>query len=499
MSTCFYQSLSLVDRLYIRTLLNRNISKFVSDTTKIHERKLFKLGIHQPKFMSPDNVIFNYSNYVLSSKEKFLLSLGLDFCLPNFKPNFSKFFLPFEVFFSKIRQLPSHINLEAAQQSIQNIAQKAFSSCKTTNWFPFFKREDFLILKNLAQKKDIIVCRPDKGRGVVLMNREDYNNKMNTILSDSSKFSKIGPPQFSTIFKIEDRINRTIKQLKDDGALSDQAYQSLYSSGSSFSILYGLPKVHKDEVPLRPILAAYNSPNFALAKYLVPLLSALTTNCYSLSNSSKFVPEILSQNSNSFMVSYDVQSLFTNVPLKETINIILDKLFPSPTTLFNGFNVQNFKKLLELAVIDTHFMFNGEVFKQKDGMAMGSPLGPTFANIFMCYLEERFLNDCPVSFRPSFYKRYVDDTFLLFREKRHASLFLDFINSIHPNIKFTMDTECNNQLSFLDIMVSRFDGKYVTGIFRKKTFTGLGLNYFSYCPTFFKLSCSKHTHYALMG
>ena len=66
-----------------------------------------------------------------------------------------------------------------------------------------------------------------------------------------------------------------------------------------------------------------------------------------------------------------------------------------------------------------------------------------------------------------------------------------YINSIHPNIKFTMDTECNNKLSFLDIMVSRFEGKYVTGIFRKKTFTGLGMNYFSYCPTFFKLNSCK--------
>ena len=117
-----------------------------------------------------------------------------------------------------------------------------------------------------------------------------------------------------------------------------------------------------------------------------------------MSNSSKFIPEILQQNSNSFMVSFDVQSLFTNVPLEETINIILDKLFPTQTTLFNGFNVQSFRKLLELAVIDTHFIFNGEIFKQTDGMAMGSPLGPTFANIFMFFrgaISAQFLSNHP--------------------------------------------------------------------------------------------------------
>ena len=81
-------------------------------------------------------------------------------------------------------------------------------------------------------------------------------------------------------------------------------------------------------------------------------------------------------------------SLFTNVPTLETINIILNKLFPNPLSMFHGFSKDNFRKMLELSVIDTHFIFDGKVYKQIDGMAMGSPLGPTFANIFMSNLEE---------------------------------------------------------------------------------------------------------------
>ena len=86
------------------------------------------------------------------------------------------------------------------------------------------------------------------------------------------------------------------------------------------------------------------------------------------------------------MVSYDVESLFTNVPVLETVNIILDKIFIEPDSLFQGFNKENFKKLLDLAVQDTFFVFNGELYKQTDGMAMGSPLGPIFANVFMSSL-----------------------------------------------------------------------------------------------------------------
>ena len=83
---------------------------------------------------------------------------------------------------------------------------------------------------------------------------------------------------------------------------------------------------------------------------------------------------------------------------------------------------------------------------------MGSPLGPTFANIFMCYLEKLILDQYLLSFKPICYQSYVDDTFVLFKEKCHAQMFLDFINSFHRNIKFTMDVESDGQLPFLDIL-----------------------------------------------
>ena len=122
---------------------------------------------------------------------------------------------------------------------------------------------------------------------------------------------------------------------------------------------------------------------------------------------------------------------------------------------------------------------------------MGSPLGPTFANIFMCHLEEKFLAECPILFKPVYYKRYVDDTFSLFYQHDHAQLFLDFMNTYHPNIKFTMDMENENKISFLDIDISKTVNGFSTGVFRKPTFTGLGLNFLSYCPLNFKINSCK--------
>jgi len=113
------------------------------------------------------------------------------------------------------------------------------------------------------------------------------------------------------------------------------------------------------------------------------------------------------------MASFDVTNLFTNLPLVETIAIITDSLF-NHSTHINGLNKLQFRNLLEIATKDIAIFFNGEFYKQIDGVAMGSPLGPTPANIYMCFHEKRWLTNCPPDFRPSHYYRYVD-TFLLFK------------------------------------------------------------------------------------
>ena len=286
--------------------------------------------------------------------------------------------------------------------------------------------------------------------------------------------------------------------MKDSSTISDNTYHSLYSTGGSYGTLYGLPKIHKEGLPMRPILTSYETPNYKLAKYLVPLLEPLTKNDYHLLNSLHFKEAILPQDSDLIMISLDVVSLFTNVPVEETIEIIINKIFTEPNATFHNFSKADFRKLLELDVLDTPFIFNSFAFKQIDGMAMGSPLGPTFANIFMSAFEEKLLDSCPLSFYPLFYRRYVDDTFALFRNADAASAFLEFANDKHQNIKFTIEHEQNNKLPFLDIFISRENDHFNTSVFRKSTFNGLGSNFYSSCSKKFKLnSLSTLLHRAI--
>ena len=97
---------------------------------------------------------------------------------------------------------------------------------------------------------------------------------------------------------------------------------------------------------------------------------------------------------------------------------------------FHEFTPQLFKELLQLTM-DSVFIFNGTTYLQHDGLPMGGPASPPLASSFLCYHEKRWINDCPPSFKPVLYKRYVDDTFLLFKSHADVEAFSNYLNSRH--------------------------------------------------------------------
>ena len=122
---------------------------------------------------------------------------------------------------------------------------------------------------------------------------------------------------------------------------------------------------------------------------------------------------------------------------------------------------------------------------------MGLPLGPTFANAFLCHHEVTWLNDCPQEFKPIYYRRYIDDCFLIFRRKEHSTLFLNYMNSRHTNMKFTLETETNKSIPFLDVRVNKNGNTFSTSVYRKPTSTGLGFNFLSFTDKIFKMNSIK--------
>ena len=149
--------------------------------------------------------------------------------------------------------------------------------------------------------------------------------------------------------------------------------------------MHGLPKTHKENIPLRPILSLIGSSQHELAKWLaeilVPVLKLYSSHC--VKDSFTFANSI--QNCNlepgkSFLCSFGISSLFINVPLDETIGICADALYQGHLDCL-PFSEDTFRELMLIATRGVEFSFSNQMYKQLDGVAMGSPLGPALLNI----------------------------------------------------------------------------------------------------------------------
>ena len=473
------QELSFTDLITFMKFVSSTNEKLVA-RKKAQNAKSLKSLISRRFGTLSKRHITNLSSYKLDEDEEFTLSLGLNFSLPPVKVNREEVFTSFEMFYNHIRK---HKPVDKYHEKTfkANLISHAHSYSVNTKDHEFeldAKSIRKSVLK-LKKNKDIIITKPDKGSGTVILNRSDYVTKMLEILSDASKFEHLGPVStHDKTAKQEKDLMTFLSQLRESRELSEHNFKAVWPIGSQRPRLYGLPKTHKQGIPLRPILSLVGSAQHKLAKFLNFMLQPVTEKYskFTIKDSFTFAEEIKKTPADdTYMVSFDVKSLFTNVPLAETINICAQVLFKENNNL--TITKSNFVSLMTMATSAIQFSFNNEMYCQTDGVAMGSPLGPTLANIIMGHLECEYFK---CNQRPISYFRYVDDCFILFRNKDECEkMFADF-NNLHPSIKFTLESEENNKLPFLDILVERNNGEFLTSIYRKSTFTGQYINYHSF-------------------
>ena len=210
---------------------------------------------------------------------------------------------------------------ETFKDKLRNLAKSTFTRYKKHKPKGILSDDEEKAMISLSKDKSIVISRPDKGNGVVLMDKSSYISKVNLILTDATKFEKVEKNKdnpIKIVFSLEDKIRRFLQKtfkLVDSNGKRGPTYEFLYPSGTNLGILYGLPKVHKANWPIRPILSAVNTPNYLLAKYLVPNLTPLTKNDFTVHSSFEFAKEIVEINARGLhMASFDVTSLFTNIP-----------------------------------------------------------------------------------------------------------------------------------------------------------------------------------------
>ena len=175
--------------------------------------------------------------------------------------------------------------------------------------------------------------------------------------------------------------------------------------------------------------------------------------------------------------------MFTNIPLSVAIKLAVGLIKISQSDL--NISEKDLASWFSFATCETHFLFKEKFYDQIDGVAMGSPLAPVFANLFMGHYEKEWLTNYD-GVSPSYYTRYVDDIFLVFNSNDEAKRYFSYLNSRHPNIKFTMKTEVIKVIPFLDVLTD-FEYNH-----HKSTYSGLLLNFISFTSRFYKISLIKY-------
>ena len=330
--------------------------------------------------------------------------------------------------------------------------------------------------KELRERDDIIIRKGDKSAVYVVMDKDNYFDKMDTILSNPAKFQRL---QRDPTEQVKKKTNHLIQRAN---ATTRHFNQVIGDYGPGYS--YGTVKTHKPGNPLRPIISQVTTPTYQVAKKLNSLLAPYVPNGRSVSSATEFIDLLRTAPPCHDIASLDVESLFTNVPVDETIDIIMDRVYRGDMPQLD-IPEDVLRAMLVTCTKEAPFLSHrGELFRQVDGVAMGSPLGVLFANMYMAHVEEKTFNDNPP---PGIYARYIDDIFITTTSDEDVPHLITALEN-NSSLAFTSESSVNGRLPFLDVDISKQDEGFKTKVYTKATNVGRCLNARGECPVSYKIS-----------
>ncbi|BHF84465.1 hypothetical protein SprV_0902769100 [Sparganum proliferum] len=336
-------------------------------------------------------------------------------------------------------------------------------------------------LRALKADNDLVIVPADNGRSTVVLDRKDYLQKAKGLLDDRQFYVPCATNPLKTLTR---EINATLLVLENSGAITPTDGRMARPQDTALARFYGLPKVHKDGAPLRPIVSLKGTPTYGIAKWLFRRLKFLTSESdTTVSSSAQFLEKLkgVSLHPNEVMVS-----LFTSIPQDlaiETIELLLQSKYDEMENRLGHAQILHLLKLC----LRTYFTFDGTVDEQVKGTLMCLPISGFIAEAVLQRLESLIFQH----HKSKFWARCVDDTFVVI-ERDQVLTFQEHLNAFFPDIQFTMEEEENNQLAFLDVLVCRKDCDGLkTKVRRKAKNTMEVLNFNSNQPIGHKRSCVR--------
>ncbi|XP_041472626.1 uncharacterized protein LOC121421891 [Lytechinus variegatus] len=350
--------------------------------------------------------------------------------------------------------------------------------------------EENSAIEELNKNTDIAIVPADKGRCLVVLDKSDYENKCLTLLKDKNTYRQIN---YNPTNGYRKKTCALINSFHANGDISEELERHLTpATEPTVPAFYGLPKIHKPApIPVRPIVSSIDSVTYNLAKFVARILSPLVGNTiHHIQNTDNFVEELktVKLDENETIVSFDVSALFTSIPVVDAITVVRQCLIDNDSWKDRTkLNIDQIVEAVSTCLHTTYFSFKGVHYIQKHGCAMGSPVSPIVANLYMQDFEQKAISSYPGR-KPRTWLRYVDDTFVIIH-KSELHDFFKHINNQDVNIKFTQEACKDNKLAFLDCEVQIVEGGSLDfRVYRKPTHTNQYLHFNSHHPLVHKLS-----------
>ena len=478
----------------------------------------------------PDNLVLNLSNLQLTEPMLSLLKRGLTFCPTQFDPNYGQIMAGVEKLFRQMRRTVffhteddhnestdthpmlsiinhiddtdtpqpfehskfknrSHFDVKPERQPTLDTFCKAsrrqiYQDLGHTPKFHNLTKQERLAKMELQNNPHIIIMPADKGGCIVIQNTTDYIQEAHRQLSDRNFYQPLSDDPTTPH---NQKVSEFIDSLVDRGAITQKVADFLVFTQPRTASIYFLPKIHKSTRPPpgRPIVSANHCPterisglvDFFLNPYVPKLPSYIKDTTHFVSVIKEFPPI----DDNTLLVTLDVTSLYTNIPNEEALTVAYQTLRDNRNDALEALSNKDLTYLLKLVLTCNNFEFNGQNYLQIQGVAMGTKVAPTIANLVMGHFEQQFVYTYPL--QPSLWLRFIDDNFMIWPHGPAAlEDFIKHLNSVHPSLKFTFEFS-TKMVSFLDTLVIKDDqGTLYTDLYTKPTDTHAYLHYSSCHP-----------------
>ena len=421
-----------------------------------------------------NNRVTNMSKIIFTNEQINTLELGSHYAIEqNPKQYINELIVGTE---NGIRHLQSN-----TQNMFRYMAAKKIRQIKESNrQNTMHKRYEYNInqIKKILQNNNLTIAKANKSKAIVIIDNTTMEQKINTFIQENN-ITKLNKDPTDVYQK---QIQQTMQKCKD--LIDKNKSKYMLNIKPTAPKINAYIKTHKDNNPIRPVIDNTQAPSYKTAKFLNCRIKEYVNlpNTYTVQYSNEMVQELQKLYIRKYhkMITLDIKDLYVNLPKQGIIQstaIWMDR---------NKIDADIKKQILQLLKIITeqnYFQHSNQYFKPEKGIAMGSPISGTLAEIYLQLIEEQYIKLWIENQNIIYYKRYFDDILIIFDASRiNENIIKDNMNSIDEHLDFNITDEINNSINYFDMTIVKSTKGMEVSIYRKPTSTNITIQHTSNHP-----------------